>query len=433
MGCVEAFGGWGEMKPRFFGQYLVENGYITEDELADALEYQQKRIMRLGEIAVKQGYMTPEQVEKVNLAQRKTDKFFGELAVEMGFLTEEQLQKIITIQKNNHIYLGEALVEKGYLTREQLERYLEDFHAEQEPISTLKDIIPERLVEWEEVRVVLDVSIKIFRRMANTYLKLGKGFFKARQIENLYLISAVHFAGTVNFRYFLNVPADVASTLTRSLYGDREMVCDDLTVSDCMGELLNVICGNSSSQILELGDRVRIFPPEALLASDFPVLELGEGRQALVFPASVPVGYLEVGFIWEEREGAKAGERSEVKRVLIVDDSAFCRQQLSDIIGSIRGVEVVGTARDGVEALEMFRELSPDIVIVDLIMPGMPGEEVIERIFDYNSLAKVIVLSGVGGSPEKIRQQLRAGVVTVIQKPFDAQSVVAAVKKAAEG
>ncbi|MCD6417756.1 response regulator [bacterium] len=419
------------MTPKFFGQYLLEKGYVTEEQLLNALEYQNSRIMRIGEIAINKGFMTPEEVEQVNLEQRRTDKFFGELAVNMGFLTDEQLEKVINIQKHNHIYLGEALVKLGFLSKGQLKHYLDEFHREQKPIEALKDIIPERLEIGEEVMSILDTAIKIFRRMANLYLKLGKGFFKSTQIENLHLISSVHFTGTLDFNFFLNLPPNVAYTITKNLYGNDNIEYDDEIVADCVGELANVVSGNACSQILEIGQKVYISPPESIFRRDNKLVEIENDRQVLVFPATVPIGYLEVGIMWfpPSDERKNKGILATEKKVLIVDDSILCRKQLKDIVNSIPDVRVVGSAKDGPEAIEMFRNLNPDIVIVDLVMPDMPGEELIRRIMELNEAAKIIIMSGVGGSADTILQELKAGVSAIISKPIDENETKSAIVK----
>jgi two-component system, chemotaxis family, protein-glutamate methylesterase/glutaminase len=60
-------------------------------------------------------------------------------------------------------------------------------------------------------------------------------------------------------------------------------------------------------------------------------------------------------------------------RVLVVDDSAFARKVLREVLSRAGGLEVVGIARDGLEALEKVQELAPDVVTLDLVMPGLDG------------------------------------------------------------
>ena len=75
-----------------------------------------------------------------------------------------------------------------------------------------------------------------------------------------------------------------------------------------------------------------------------------------------------------------AGQRRPV-RVLIVEDQALVRQGLSTLLELEEGLEVVGEAADGVEALELAPDLHPDVALVDLRMPRMDGIELIERRF----------------------------------------------------
>jgi|GEM_PF-419558 len=424
-------------KPKFFGQYLIEKGRITNQQLREALEYQHNAVKRIGDIAVIKGFMTLEQVKKVNLEQRRTDKYFGELAISMGFLTPEQLDMIVNIQKHNHIYLGQALIEKKFITEAELRKYLELYHEEQKPISTLDKIIPADFERREEVIHLLDVSVKIFRRMANMLLKLGKGYYQEKKIDNLFLISRVTFSGSLDLQYFMNVPAHVAVTITKNLYGKVDVECDDATICDCIGELSNVICGNASSHLLEMGHKLRITPPESLLRTETPTWRIEESGELLIFPATVPLpaGYIDVGLLFKNpEETPKSVVKSDTKAdnysVLIVDDSSLCRQQLTDIIMTLPNITEIKAASNGEEALKILNEFNPDIAIVDLVMPGIPGEEVVQQIHEQNEKTKIIVLSSLGGSADKILEELRAGAVIVAVKPIDEYSVKNAIKNA---
>ena len=82
-------------------------------------------------------------------------------------------------------------------------------------------------------------------------------------------------------------------------------------------------------------------------------------------------------------------------RVLIVDDSAKLREGLTNLCQLQSEVEVVGTARDGVEALEAIRNLKPDVVTLDIRMPGMSGIEVLRAIRRDRLGCTPIVLSGM--------------------------------------
>lgn len=115
------------MFSQYFGQYLLNKGYISPEQLKDALEYQQKVRLKLGVLAVNAGYMSAEEADKVNETQKREDKRFGELAVEMGFLKEEQVEELLSSQKLGHLLLGQALVDKEYMSLKDFETYINEY------------------------------------------------------------------------------------------------------------------------------------------------------------------------------------------------------------------------------------------------------------------------------------------------------------------
>ena len=95
-------------------------------------------------------------------------------------------------------------------------------------------------------------------------------------------------------------------------------------------------------------------------------------------------------------------------RVLIVEDHNVVRQGLAALLNVAGGLEVVGEAADGVEAIAQFRKLQPDITLVDLRLPRMSGVDVIERIRMETPQARFIVLTTYDGD-EDIYRALKAG------------------------
>ncbi len=105
-------------------------------------------------------------------------------------------------------------------------------------------------------------------------------------------------------------------------------------------------------------------------------------------------------------------------RVLVVDDSIVPREMLTQILESDPDIEVVGTARDGREAVGMVEELSPDLVTMDIHMPGMDGLEAIERIMAYHPTPILVVSSSVyGEGMGRAFDALRCGALEVMKKP----------------
>ena len=103
-------------------------------------------------------------------------------------------------------------------------------------------------------------------------------------------------------------------------------------------------------------------------------------------------------------------------RVLVVDDSAFVRKVVSQMLRRSPFIEVVGAARDGGEALEMVRELEPDVVTLDLVMPRMDGLEFLRRQMAIRPVA-VVLCSISQQSGAAALQALELGAVDFVQKP----------------
>ncbi|MCX7841519.1 MAG: response regulator [Clostridia bacterium] len=115
------------------------------------------------------------------------------------------------------------------------------------------------------------------------------------------------------------------------------------------------------------------------------------------------------------------------KRILIVDDAAFMRMMIKDILGK-NGYEVVGEAENGARAIEKYKELIPDLVVMDITMPEVDGIQAVKEIKKVNADAKIIMCSAMGQQAMVI-ESIQAGARDFIVKPFQAERVVEAVKK----
>jgi two-component system, chemotaxis family, chemotaxis protein CheY len=112
------------------------------------------------------------------------------------------------------------------------------------------------------------------------------------------------------------------------------------------------------------------------------------------------------------------------RTVLVVDDAAFMRMLLRDIL-STEGY-VVHEAVDADDALERYLLLRPDVVTMDVTMPGSDGIEAVRRITALDSSARVIVVSALG-DPDIVASALDAGAYGYLVKPFQPDQVLALV------
>lgn len=112
------------------------------------------------------------------------------------------------------------------------------------------------------------------------------------------------------------------------------------------------------------------------------------------------------------------------KRIIIADDVVFFRRTLKDILIS-EGFEVIAEASNGDEAVEMSKTHVPDIVLLDVVMPGKNGLETAREILRLKLPIKVVMCSSLGYEPI-IKEAIKAGASAYILKPFDHTSVMEA-------
>lgn len=103
-------------------------------------------------------------------------------------------------------------------------------------------------------------------------------------------------------------------------------------------------------------------------------------------------------------------------QVLVVDDSAFARKVLRQVLSAAPGIQVVDTARDGLDALEKIAALRPDVVTLDLVMPHLDGLGVMKALAGAPS-PRVVVVSSAGEESELAMAALQAGAVELVHKP----------------
>lgn len=104
-------------------------------------------------------------------------------------------------------------------------------------------------------------------------------------------------------------------------------------------------------------------------------------------------------------------------KVLVVDDSAFMRKVLSDMLNSDPALQVVGTARNGLDALEKIAQLKPDVVTLDIEMPVLDGIRTLEEIIKRYSLPVVMISSATQAGAEATLNALQKGAVDFVAKP----------------
>ncbi len=115
------------------------------------------------------------------------------------------------------------------------------------------------------------------------------------------------------------------------------------------------------------------------------------------------------------------------RTVLICDDALFMRMMVADILRQA-GFEVVGEAETGVQAVEKYRSLRPDLVTMDIVMPDMGGIDAVREIVSQDPSARVLMCSAMG-QQALVVEAIKAGARDFIVKPFQPSRVIEAVNR----
>ena len=119
-------------------------------------------------------------------------------------------------------------------------------------------------------------------------------------------------------------------------------------------------------------------------------------------------------------------------RILLADDHSIVRTGIAAILGYEKDITVVGEAEDGEEAIRLAQKLSPDLVLMDLMMPGMDGVEATRTIRETLPDTKVLILTTFGNSAD-VARAIAAGASGAIVKDISKDDLVSAIRRATNG
>jgi NarL family two-component system response regulator LiaR len=119
-------------------------------------------------------------------------------------------------------------------------------------------------------------------------------------------------------------------------------------------------------------------------------------------------------------------------RVLVVDDQAIVRRGVRALLDTEPGIEVVGEAGDGAEAVRLVERLRPDVALIDLVMPGMGGLEAIRLLAEQDSGTRIIVLTSFA-TDENVFPAIKAGALGYLLKDSEPEDLVRAIRQVHRG
>ena len=263
------------------GNYLVESGKITAEQLSETLEKQDSVRVKLGLIAVAEGMMTLQQTDEVNKLQATLDQRFGDIAVSKGYLTDEQVGKLLNKQGNSYLMFIQALVDSGYISMDEVDPLINDFRLSNgysnSELDALKSDDVDRIIplfipeENSQFIGVISTIVRTSIRLIDRHIYIGKA-----EITDA-LPSENHVSQTLKgWGGIINSLSEGNGALLKlcSVFGQEDFPQLDLDALDAAGEFLNCVNGLYASSMSNQGNFLELLPPdyEAVTANLKPAI-----------------------------------------------------------------------------------------------------------------------------------------------------------------
>ena len=249
------------MGVKFFGQYLIESGEVTAEQVRAALDLMDAENRSIGELAVEGRLLTKADADKVNAEQRHRDMPFGELAAEMGLLDEEQIDNLVQLQWRTRLRIGQALVRLGQLEKDRLEELLVSYEEEQAPHRIENRALPAGLESNALAPYVLDLFTNLLMRVARIATRVGIGE-PIVEAPDFPIQVAVSVTGESGLQLCLVGDEDFSRQLAAKASGLDPESLDTEMLLDGVGEFLNVLAGNAMALAERNGIATELGPPQ---------------------------------------------------------------------------------------------------------------------------------------------------------------------------
>lgn len=276
------------MATQFFGQFLLTRSLISRTQLLDAVEYQERQNLRLGDYAVKKGFITPVDAARIHAAQTTRDVQFGEAAVELGFLKPDQLKDLLRSQQAEHLYLGDCLTRLGFMSAEAVQKSLDEYRADQKGQEGDALHIPDDFPDVAFAAEACELTRRMLLRLWGTPTKYGKARTGIAETTLPGTAAAIELSGDVTGRYIIGIPDELTVHAMRRLFGSVDTQSREDRI-DLVSELANIVIGNLVGSFASLGQHIELSAPKLAPRQ----LRL-ENERALVLPLIAPLNELAI-------------------------------------------------------------------------------------------------------------------------------------------
>ena len=259
------------MSAKFFGQFLLERGRITSQQLYQALEFQKQLKLPVGVLALESGLLTSDQIKAVVARQYKSDKLFGELALAMGLLNQAQLDELLERQVSHKVRLGEALIVKGYVDLDVLDKELKEFQKEESRIAQQVATAFNNLANRQIVKTFTDLMVMMFTDFGGQQdVKVEHCETGKEKVRLFRWVISQNIAGeNVDFNCLLSVPPKLMLQIASTMLDQDISTADELAL-DATKEFVNIANGNACAKLSEDGVTLTMQPPQVYETTSKP-------------------------------------------------------------------------------------------------------------------------------------------------------------------
>lgn len=426
------------MFTQLFGNYLVEQSVITAQQKDSFQKELLETRVKLGTIAVADGLLTEAQADEINHVQTQQDRRFGDIAVDLGYLTSAQVSALLGKQGDVAMKFYQLLTDHASLSLDTLNEHLKGFQKingfTDEELEALKkddfdSIIP--LFATVKDATITDLAGLVMRnltrfvtsdfyfgrmRKATDYSYSMLGGQKAVGDFGIY----VGFGASQDLDGIIKLAKGYAKNITIS--GSDE-------VYDAVCEFANLNNGLLASTLSQNNTSIDMLPPEVYLnqklsgnAYYMPVYIQGSEFDLIISTDTDFTPGENPHALNIRKSTLNTNAESSLPRVLVVDDSALIRKILIKLLND-NGYNVVAEAANGAEGVQLYKEVKPDFVTLDITMPVMDGVEALKKIKEFDANAKVAMISAAG-QKDKLMEALKNGAELFITKPFSEPDVL---------
>lgn len=262
------------MHTQFFGNFLLNKGVISPEQLIEALKVQAYAHKKFGTLAIHSGYMSASEVEDVYITQTHYDKHFGELATELGYLSEEQVDELLTTQLPDYMLLGQILVEQKIITRIDFENLIAEYQSAYEiydldMIDEQKDMVEKLLANFylpEDAPYSQNILSYLTLFFNNLVRFIGEDFTPLNiivlpEVPTNFCVSQ-EIEGSFSFLSALDMESEAAITFA-SRYMNEELTDLDEYVHASLEDFLNLHNGLYSVNMSnDFSLELHLQPPE---------------------------------------------------------------------------------------------------------------------------------------------------------------------------